>query len=120
MAENTAPAIAEAPRPFESYLNLEFGRQLGLMLGLAASIAVGVGVALWLVVEKDYKPLYANLDRIDGSGVIDILEASAIEYRIDQRSGGLLVDANKIHQARMELASAGMPLERCSWGTLSN
>ncbi len=114
MAENTAPAIAEAPRPFESYLNLEFGRQLGLMLGLAASIAVGVGVALWLVVEKDYKPLYANLDRIDGSGVIDILEANAIEYRIDQRSGGLLVDANKIHQARMELASAGMPLDQNS------
>ncbi|NNL56592.1 MAG: flagellar M-ring protein FliF [Pseudomonadales bacterium] len=112
MAESTAPAIAESPRPFESFLNLEFGRQLGLMVGLAASIAIGVGVALWLVVEKDYKPLYASLERIDAGGVVSVLEAASIDYRIDQRSGALLVDAAKIHQARMELASAGMPLDQ--------
>ena len=112
MADTTAPAITAQPRPFESYLNLEFGRQLGLMVGLAASIAIGVGVALWLVVEKDYKPLYSSLDRIDAGGVVEVLEGSAIEYRIDQRSGALLVDAEKIHQARMALASAGMPLDQ--------
>ncbi|RZV56993.1 MAG: flagellar M-ring protein FliF, partial [Pseudomonadales bacterium] len=112
MAESTAVATNESPRPFESFLNLEFGRQLGLMLGLAASVAIGVGVALWLVTEKDYKPLYSSLERIDGSGVVEVLDANAIGYRIDSRSGALLVDAGKIHQARMALASAGMPLDQ--------
>lgn len=110
MAENTA--AAEPPKAFESFLNLEFGRQLGLMLGLAASIAVGVGVALWLVTEKDYKPLYSSLDRIDASSVIDVLDSHAIAYRIDQRSGALLVDASQVHQARIQLAAAGMPMDR--------
>ncbi|MDG1938188.1 MAG: flagellar basal-body MS-ring/collar protein FliF, partial [Pseudomonadales bacterium] len=35
-----------------------------------------------------------------------------IDYRIDNRSGALLVDADQIHQARLSLASAGMPSDR--------
>jgi len=111
MADDTA-AVAESPRLFESFLNLEFGRQFGLMLGLAASVAIGVGLALWLVVEKDYRPLYANLERIDAANVLSLLEGENIDYRIDQRSGTLLVDANKIHQARIALSSAGMPMDK--------
>ena len=82
------------------------------MLGLAASVAIGVGLALWLVLEKDYKPLYTNLERIDGGAVVGVLEGSDIDYRIDQRSGALLVDAAKIHQARIALSSAGMPMDK--------
>ncbi len=120
MAESSVPAIGSASKSeetqsqggiFSGFLNLEFGRQLGLMLGLAASIAIGVGLALWLVIEKDYKPLYDNLDRIDAAAVIDVLENNNIDYRIDHRSGGLLVDSNKLHMARMQLASAGMPMD---------
>lgn len=112
MAENTAPAIPETPRVFESFLNLEFGRQLGLMLGLAASVAIGVGLALWLVVEKDFKPLYANLDRIDAGDIVSVLDSNNIVYRIDQRSGALLVEAGQVHQARIALSAAGMPLDK--------
>lgn len=116
MAETAAtnPAIVEpeAPAAFDSFLNLEFGRQLGLMVGLAASVAIGVALALWLMVDKDYKPLYASLDRVNAANIIDVLESNAIDYRIDQRSGALLVDAGQIHQARLSLASAGMPSDR--------
>jgi flagellar M-ring protein FliF len=108
MAENTPPALAEPPRAFDSFLSLEFGRQLGLMLGLAASISIGVGLALWLIIEKDYKPLFDSLESADSAAAIDVLDASDISYRIDRRSGALLVDANQIHQARMQLSSAGV------------
>lgn len=109
MADNTVPAVPEPPQALDSFLSLEFGRQIGLMVGLAASVALGVGIALWLVLEKDYAPLLSSLDRVDGSEVIALLDTQEIDYRIDQTSGALLVDASKIHEARMALASAGMP-----------
>ena len=109
MADNTVPAVPEPPQALDSFLSLEFGRQIGLMVGLAASVALGVGIALWLVLEKDYAPLLSSLDRVDGSEVIALLDTQEIHYRIDQTSGALLVDASKIHEARMALASAGMP-----------
>ena len=97
---------------FESFLNLEFGRQIGLMFGLAASVAIGVALALWLMVDKDFKPLYASLEQLDSTSIIEILDSNRINYRIDNRSGALLVDADQIHQARLSLASAGMPADR--------
>lgn len=112
IAANSPALAAEPPGTFASFLNLEFGRQLGLMIGLAASVAIGVALALWLIVDKNYKPLYSSLDRVNASSIIEVLEASAIDYRIDERSGALLVDAQKIHQARLSLASAGMPADR--------
>ena len=116
MAESIAtdPAVTESPAAgtFESFLNLEFGRQIGLMFGLAASVAIGVALALWLMVDKDFKPLYSSLDRLDSTSIIEVLDSNAIDYRIDNRSGALLVNADQIHQARLSLASAGMPADR--------
>lgn len=116
MAESIAtdPAVTESPAAgtFESFLNLEFGRQIGLMFGLAASVAIGVALALWLMVDKDFKPLYSSLDRLDSTSIIEVLDSNAIDYRIDNRSGALLVGADQIHQARLSLASAGMPADR--------
>ena len=109
MAETaTAPASSGS---FAGFLNLEFGRQLGLMVGLAASVAVGVAVALWSM-NGDYKPLYGSLERIDSANVIDVLTSSDIDYRIDQRSGALLVAGADIQRARLKLAAAGMPSDR--------
>ena len=116
MAESTVtdPAVMDAPSPsaFESFLNLEFGRQIGLMFGLAASAAIGMALALWLIVDKDFKPLYSSLDRVNSTSIIEVLDSNSIDYRIDNRSGALLVDADQIHQARLSLASAGMPSDR--------
>lgn len=111
MAENSALALNEPPKALDSFLSLEFGRQIGLMIGLAASVALGVGLALWLVLEKDYAPLYESLDRIDGNEVITLLQSQQIDYRIDRATGALLVDSSKIHEARLTVAAAGMPVD---------
>ncbi len=108
-ASATSSSISDT---FQSFLNLEFGRQFGLMVGLAASVAIGVALALWLVVEKDYRPLYASLEQIDVNSVMEVLDSNSINYRIDQKSGALLVEASNIHRARLSLASAGMPGDR--------
>lgn len=86
-------------------------RQVGLLVGLAASVAVGVAVVLWSQGE-DYRPLYGNLERLDSSAVLQVLDQNQIKYRIDNSTGALLVESDKINDARLKLADAGMPSDK--------
>jgi flagellar M-ring protein FliF len=83
-------------------------RQLGLMIGLAASVAIGVAVVLWAQ-GGDYRPLYGSLERLDSSAVLQILDTNKIKYKIDTGTGALLVEADKINEARLKLAETGVP-----------
>ncbi len=82
-------------------------RQLGLMVGLAASVAIGFAVVLWSQGE-DYQPLYTNLDKMDPSDVLNILQTNQIIHKVDENTGALLVAADQIHDARLKLAGAGI------------
>lgn len=93
---------------FEGFNNLNLLRQAGLMIGLAASVAIGFAVVLWTQGE-DYRPLYASLDRVDSSEVFEILEQSRIDYKIDVATGALLVPSSDLHIARLRLAEVGLP-----------
>ena len=50
----------------EGFNSLNLIRQAGLMVGLAASVAIGFAVVLWTQGE-DYRPLYGSLDRLDSA-----------------------------------------------------
>src|SRR5690606_19898583 len=93
---------------FEGFNSLTLLRQAGLMVGLAASVAIGFAVVLWTQGE-DYRPLYGSLDRLDSSEVIGILEQNKIPFKIEPSTGALLVGANDIHTARLRLAEVGIP-----------
>ncbi|MDB6059919.1 MAG: fliF [Verrucomicrobiaceae bacterium] len=82
-------------------------RQLGLLIGLAASVAIGVAVVLWAQ-GGDYRPLYSSLDRLDSSAVLQVLDTNQIKYKIENSTGALLVESDKINQARLMLADAGV------------
>jgi flagellar M-ring protein FliF len=86
-------------------------RQLGLLVGLAASVALGVAVVLWSQ-NGDYRPLYGNMERLDSSAVLQVLDQNKIKYRIDNGTGALLVESDKINDARLKLADAGMPNDK--------
>lgn len=92
----------------EGFNNLNLVRQAGLMVGLAASVAIGFAVVLWSQGE-DYRPLYGSLDRLDSSEVAQILEHNDIAFKVDGGTGALLVAAEHIHKARLKLAEAGIP-----------
>ncbi len=111
-SKETNPESLSTEGAFSSFLSLEFGRQLGLMLGLAFSVAVGVSIALWVMVDKDYKPLYSSLDQMDVNSIFEILDGQNIDHKIDSKSGALLVGSSDIHRARLALASSGMTNDR--------
>ncbi|MFT5350751.1 MAG: flagellar M-ring protein FliF [Planctomycetota bacterium] len=83
-------------------------RQFGFLVVLAASVALGVYVVLWSQ-TPNFSLLYGSLSDQDISQVLDTLQKSDIEYRVDQGSGAVMVPSAKVHDARMKLAGAGLP-----------
>jgi flagellar M-ring protein FliF len=82
-------------------------RQVGLMVGLAASVAIGFAVVLWSQ-QPDYRPLYGSLAGMDAKQVMDTLTTANIPYTVEPNSGALLVKADDVQRARIQLASAGV------------
>lgn len=104
MADAAAGATGDL---IEGFNNLNLVRQAGLMVGLAASVAIGFAVVLWSQGE-DFKPLYGSLDRLDSSEVGQILDFNEIPYKIDGNTGALLVPVDKVQKARLVLAENGI------------
>lgn len=83
-------------------------RQLAVMVGIAASVALGVAVVLWSQ-APNYAPLYGNLAEKDASQVMEALQQAGVDFRVDQASGLLMVPAGKLKEVRMQLAGQGLP-----------
>ncbi len=83
-------------------------RQLGFLVLLAASIALGVAVVLWST-SPDFVPLYMSLTNQDSSEVVATLEQNGTPYKIDSGSGFIMVPADVIQQVRIQLANNGLP-----------
>ncbi|MBK8993009.1 MAG: flagellar M-ring protein FliF [Gammaproteobacteria bacterium] len=90
---------------------LSIPRQVGVIVGLAASVALAVWLVLWTQ-GSDMRPLYGSLENLDAAAVVGVLESNGIRYRIDENSGALLVESARFHDARLLLAEAGMPNQR--------
>ena len=82
-------------------------RQILMMVGIAASVAVGTGAVLWSK-QPEYQILYSALAPEQSSSVIDALSSVGIPYRLQQQSGAIMVPADKLHDARIRLAGAGV------------
>lgn len=91
----------------ENLSDMSMLRQLGLLVGLAASVAIGFAVVLWSQ-QPDYRPLYGSLEGMDASQVMQTLGAADISYTVEPNSGALLVKADDLARARMRLAAAGV------------
>ena len=82
-------------------------RQVGLLVGLAASVAIGFAVVLWSQ-QPDYRPLYGSLSGMDTKQIMETLAAADIPYNVEPNSGALLVKADDLSRARLKLAAAGV------------
>lgn len=80
-------------------------RQVGLLIALAASVAMGFSVVLWMR-EPDYKPLTGVSSAYQANQVAEVLQAEGIAYRMDSATGMLLVPVDSLHAARMKIAGS--------------
>jgi flagellar M-ring protein FliF len=82
-------------------------RQLMLLLGIAGAVAVGVVVVLWWR-GPNWSLLYGNLSDADAGNVVQALQAAGIEHKLED-GGAIMVPAERVHDARLRLASQGLP-----------
>ena len=82
--------------------------QLLLLTGLAAAIAAGLSLFMWSR-APGFQPLYSGLPEQDVAAMADALAASGIEHRIDPDTGALTVPAERLREARLQLAGQGLP-----------
>lgn len=83
-------------------------RQIGLIVALAGSVALGVMVVLWSQ-TPDYTLLYGSLSGKDAAEVAEVLEQAGIPFRVGEGSSAVLVPSSKVGEARLKLAGHGLP-----------
>ncbi|WP_461516050.1 flagellar basal-body MS-ring/collar protein FliF [Porticoccus sp.] len=95
-------------RRFNSLSRQPVTRQLSLLVGLAASIALGIGLVQWSM-APDYMALFGEMSPAATSEVVRSLQDNGIRYKVDHRTGLVSVPADKLHEIRLKLASDGIP-----------
>jgi flagellar M-ring protein FliF len=108
---STASGTVEQPTPlnFVQRVNaLPVQRKLMLAGGLAAIVAIFIAMLMWGR-DGDFKVLYANLSDKDGGAIVASLQQMNVPYKYADGGGAILVPADKVHDVRLKLASAGLP-----------
>jgi flagellar M-ring protein FliF len=82
-------------------------KQVGLLAGVAAAIAAAIWLVLWSQ-GQNYTVLYGQLSERESGQVMDALTAAGIEFKLNP-SGAVLVPESKVQEARIRLASQGLP-----------
>ncbi|HSR65314.1 MAG TPA: flagellar basal-body MS-ring/collar protein FliF [Xanthomonadaceae bacterium] len=82
-------------------------RQLALLAVAAAAIGLGLWLFFWTQ-KPDYVPVYAGMDPKATSDASDLLRTQQIPFRIDAGSGALAVPADRLGDAKLALAGAGL------------
>ncbi|MEE9330686.1 MAG: flagellar basal-body MS-ring/collar protein FliF [Methylophilaceae bacterium] len=86
----------------------QIGGKLFLLAGIAAVIAVMVVFWLWSQ-QPDYRVLFSNFSDKDGGAIVAALDKMNISYKLSDSGTAILVPASQVHQARLKLASEGLP-----------
>lgn len=105
MAKETPSNWLPALRGFVA---LPPGKTIGAIVGLAAMAALLIGALLWAR-QPDYRVLYTNMSDQDGGLIIAALTQMTVPYRFSDAGGAIMVPAGRVHEARLQLASQGLP-----------
>jgi len=87
---------------------LSLARQIGLMLGLALSVAIGVAVVLWSQ-EPSYGRLYSEIGESDVAEILEVLSKENIKYKVENGSGAIMVPMDQVSAIKLKLAAQGLP-----------
>ena len=104
----TAPAIPINLSFSDRIARLEPAQRLRMAVGVALLIAIGV-IGLVMGRQAEWRVLYANLADKDGGAIIAQLSQMAVPYKYAEGGGSILVPADKVHDARLRLATLGLP-----------
>ena len=105
---NMQPPNGTGSALLNNLTSLSVAKQVSLVIALAASLALVVGIFLWSQ-NTNYTLLFGSVDAKDMNEIVQTLEQEGVKYRIDSSSGGILVPNDVVHSLRIKLAAAGYP-----------
>jgi flagellar M-ring protein FliF len=79
------------------------------ILGVAALVIAGLVTFSHYRHEGDFHPLYTAMAPEDAATVVQKLKESAVEYRLSENGGTVLVPSGKLAESRLALAAVGLP-----------
>lgn len=86
------------------------GQKNLLMLGIGFALLVAlISAAVMWGKTPDYKVLYSNLSDKDGGAILAQLSQMNIPYKNADGGGAIMVPSDQVHEARLKLASQGLP-----------
>lgn len=106
--EARLPAPTPAADPLQKLMALPLRTKVGLGVGtvlLTALIAWGVQAGR----QPDWRVLYAGLPDKDGGAVVAALAQIGVQHKFSEGGAAILVPADRVHDARLKLASQGLP-----------
>jgi flagellar M-ring protein FliF len=81
---------------------------LAMMLAAATAVALALGAWMWTK-TPDYRVLFSNVGDRDGGAIIAALGQMNVPYKFADGGGAIMVPAERVHEARLRLASQGLP-----------
>lgn len=104
-------AVAEADTfnsPPLTFSQTQVGRNFFMALSMAAVLAIMYGVWMWGQ-QPEYRVLFTNVTDRDGGAIVESLQQMNIPYKFAEGGGAILVASSQVHEARLKLASQGLP-----------
>ena len=91
-----------------NFLRSENGRRIGLILGVAVSIAIMAVIWLWSQ-KPDYRVLFSNFSDKDGGAIVAALEQMNVPYKFSDGGTAILVPSDQVNDLRLKLAAQDLP-----------
>ena len=82
-------------------------RQVLSLIGVAGAVAAGFAVVLWSQTPQ-FTQLYSDMSTAEAAEVAQALQSADIDYKM-AGNGSVMVAESQLHDARLQLASMGLP-----------
>ena len=100
-------AVAEKKNLLDVIMEWSLARKLSLIGATAVSVLLFSLIIMQSQVA-DYSLLFANMPSRDAASVVDWLKGHKIPYRLEDGGRDIMIPADKVYEARIELAGSGL------------
>ncbi|HEY0878403.1 MAG TPA: flagellar basal-body MS-ring/collar protein FliF [Zeimonas sp.] len=106
--DSAARTLPTPVAPLSAFAAIPPKRKWMAAAGVAALVAIMAVAVLWTR-EPDWRVLFANTTDKDGGAIIAALSQMNVPYRFAPGGAAILVPEDRVHDARLKLASQGLP-----------